>query len=51
MFVLPDAMDFFHDQVSLATSYLSEAITRLTCFDSLDASASSDHLISVHNDI
>jgi hypothetical protein len=50
-FALPDDMAFLDDQVSIATSYLSAAITRLTCFDALHASTSSDDFISVHNDV
>ena len=50
-FTFPDAMVFLDEQVSLATSYLSAAISCLTCFDALHASTSSDDFNSVHNDV
>jgi hypothetical protein len=50
-FTLPDAMAFLDEQVSLATSYLSAAISCLTCFDALHASTSSDDFNSAHIDV
>ena len=41
----------FSMKVSLATSYLSAAISCLTCFDALHASTSSDDFISTHIDV
>jgi hypothetical protein len=40
-FTFPDAMDFLDEQVSLVTSYLSEVISFLTCFDTLHDSRTS----------
>jgi hypothetical protein len=50
-FTLQDAMAFLDEQVSLATSYLSAAISCLTCFDALHASTSSDDFNSAYIDV
>ena len=45
------SMTLLDDQLSFATSYLSEAITLLTCFGVLHTSTSPNDFMSVHNDV